>query len=111
MVTAAKAFAAIAIISAVGGCAARPPMAPRPVMVKVPVPVPVYCPLSLPDKPRLPISELTPSSTPADTIRAYASAVAILKGAVRQRDQMITGCAAPAANSANNANTAKIAAK
>lgn len=106
MVTATKAFAAIAIISAVGGCAARPPIAPRPVMVKVPVPVPVYCPLSLPEKPSLPISRLTPASTAADTIRAYASAIAILKGAVRQRDQIIIGCAAPAANSANTANIA-----
>jgi len=61
----------------------------------VPVATPVYCQVAKPDQPALPLSELKADSAPDDTIRAYAATVAILKGAVRERDLAIEGCAAP----------------
>ncbi len=80
------------------GCAFSPPFfsPATPVEVKVPVYEPVYCtPPSLAN-PRLPISALTPASQPADTIRAYAASVVLLKGAVRELDSIIEGCEEPA---------------
>ena len=72
---------------------------PRPILtpveVKVPVATPVYCSVAKLDKPALPLSALKADSAPADTMRAYAATVAVLKGAVRERDSMLAGCAAP----------------
>ena len=62
---------------------------------KVPVATPVYCQVAKLNQPALPIAALHPDSAPADTVRAYAATVAILKGAVRQRDLVIEGCAPP----------------
>jgi hypothetical protein len=79
------------------GCAAEPaPPILTPVEVKLPIATPVYCEVGKLDKPALPIATLKVDSVPDDTIRAYAATVAILKGAVAQRDLMLAGCAAPA---------------
>jgi hypothetical protein len=75
------------------GCAGRAePPPPVPVTVKVPVPEPVFCPATAPARPALPIASLSEDSSPADTMRAYAASVVILKGAVRQRDEILAGC-------------------
>ena len=84
-------------VATISGCASAPPQPIlTPIEVKVPVATPVYCQVAKLDKPALPISALKTDSAPDDTIRAYAATVAILKGAVRQRDLAIEGCAAPA---------------
>ncbi|MGH7906266.1 MAG: hypothetical protein ACREP6_06530 [Candidatus Binataceae bacterium] len=93
-----KMLAALMIGAALlAGCAAGPSAPPRLVEVKAPIPTPVYCAVPALVKPALPIAGLTPVSAPADTIRAYAATVVILKGAVEDRDQVIAGCAAPVA--------------
>lgn len=61
-------------------------------MVQVPVLHETPCLVPALEHPVLPIAGLKPSSPPADTMRAYA-AVAILKGAVRERDAVLEGCA------------------
>jgi len=81
------------------GCAFSPPFlsAPAvPVAVQVPVYEPVYCQVHVGAPPGLPIASLTAKSAPADTMRAYAATVILLKGLVRERDALIAGCAAPA---------------
>ena len=83
------------LVVAIGGCSAQPPQPIlTPVQVKVPVAVPVYCKVAKLDKPVLPIAALKADSAPDDTVRAYAATVAVLKGAVRQRDLIIAGCVA-----------------
>ncbi len=91
-----KSSLALLIMVTIAGCAAQAP-APilTPVKVKLPIVIPVYCQVAKIDKPTLPIAALKSDSAPDDTIRAYAATVAILKGAVRQRDLVIAGCAAP----------------
>ena len=42
------------------------------------------------------MAELKRGTAPADTIRAYAATVVILKAAVRERDAVLAGCAKPA---------------
>src|SRR5271165_86201 len=81
----------------IAGCASGPsqPIL-TPIEVKIPVPTPIYCSLSKLDRPALPLAGLTADSAPADTIRAYAATVATLKGAVKERDAALAGCAAPA---------------
>jgi hypothetical protein len=89
------------------GCASAPPLGPivAPVTVKVPVYEPVYCAIPALAKPALPISELHADSAPADTIRAYAATVVMLKGAVSERDAVIAGCRKPqAASGGSSAN-------
>jgi hypothetical protein len=61
-------------------------------MVQVPVLHETPCPAPTLGDPALPLAGLRPESPPADTIRAYAAAVAILKGAVRERDAVLAGC-------------------
>jgi hypothetical protein len=87
-------------IAAVCGCAAQPQPILTPVEVQVPIATPVYCDVSKLDKPALPIGGLNPQSPPADTIRAYAATVALLKGAVEERDLELAGCTDPAATRA-----------
>jgi hypothetical protein len=85
-------------VAGVSGCAtegALPP--PVPVTVDVPVPEPVYCAAQIPARPSLAISTLSESSSPADTIRAYAASVVILKGAVEELDKILAGCTRPGA--------------
>jgi len=87
---------ATVLASAIGmmaatGCAAAPP-APRAIEVRIPVPVEVPCQVPVIPRPALPIAELNSGSTPADTVRAYAATVAILKGAVEERDEALSGC-------------------
>ena len=87
---------AIAMMAtAVAGCAAGAAPAPvvRPLLVRVPVLHETPCPAPRLADPALPIAGLTAGSPPADTMRAYAAAVAILKGAVRERDAVLAGCA------------------
>ncbi len=79
------------------------PPPPVPVTVKVPVPEPVYCPAPNEAKPALPIAGLSPRSAPADTMRAYAASVVILKGAVEERDQILRGCTRPSATARESA--------
>jgi len=87
----------LVVVASISGCAAEQPQPIlTPIEVKVPVATPVYCQVAKLDKPELPISALKTDSAPADTIRAYAATVAILKGAVLQRELAIEGCAAPA---------------
>jgi len=89
-------FALLLLPAAIGGCAAasaQPIL--TPIEVKVPIATPVYCQVAKLDKPKLPIGALKADSAPADTIRAYAATVAILKGAVQQRDLLLAGCGAP----------------
>jgi hypothetical protein len=85
---------------AITGCArvAAVP-APRPVMVEVPVSTPIYCQVPALQPPLLAIAALTPDSLPADTVRSYAASVDVLKSAVRERDAILAGCAAPAGTS------------
>jgi hypothetical protein len=81
------------------GCAFSPPFfsAPAtPVEVEVPVIEPVYCQAGKGSRPALPIATLSATSAPADTIRAYAATVIVLKGLVRERDTIIAGCSEPA---------------
>lgn len=91
------------ILALLSGCAAAPPnpIVATPVEVKVPVLQPVYCPASWPKRPELPIAKLHHGSAPADTIRAYAASVVLLKGAVEQRELLLTSCSDPAVNSAS----------
>jgi hypothetical protein len=87
--------AAVAAL-ALAGCATAAPAAPAELpRIEVPVPVKVYCSVPELERPALPIATLGASSSPADAVRMYASTVAILKGAVRQRDVMLAGCRAP----------------
>jgi hypothetical protein len=81
------------------GCASAPPLGQvaAPVTVKVPVYEAVYCAIPTLAKPALPIAELHADSAPADTIRAYAATVVMLKGAVSERDAVIAGCKRPQA--------------
>ncbi|MGH7935214.1 MAG: hypothetical protein ACREQN_18890 [Candidatus Binataceae bacterium] len=90
------------ILVLLAGCALAPPLtaAPRPVMVNVPVYQRIYCKVPQLRRPALPIAQLTPTAMPADTIRAYAATVVLLKGAVKERDAVIAGCAAPQPSSA-----------
>ena len=86
---------ATAAALAIAGCVATSEPAPtvRPLMVQVPVLHETLCPVPVLAHPALPIAGLKPSSSPADTMRAYAAAVTILKGAVRERDAVLAGCA------------------
>jgi hypothetical protein len=89
------------IVVALMGCA-LPPSAAAParlVTVQVPVPQPVYCKAPAPSYPRLPIASLNGASKTADTMRAYAASVIILKGLVRERDEVIAGCKKPSGES------------
>lgn len=87
---------ALVATSGCAGPAANPVL--TPIEVKIPIPSPVYCTVAKLAKPELPIAGLKSDSPPADTIRAYAATVAILKGAVRERDAEIAGCAAPSSD-------------
>jgi len=91
------------------GCASAPPPEPlvMPQIVKVPVSQPVYCPAPKLERPALPVAELRGDTAPADTIRAYAATVVILKGAVRERDAVIAGCAKPAEDGADDGRARK----
>ncbi|MGH7842853.1 MAG: hypothetical protein ACREQT_15235, partial [Candidatus Binataceae bacterium] len=78
------------------GCASAPPFSPAtPLEVRVPVDRPVYCAAAAPAPPALPVATLRADAGAATTMRSYAATVAILKGAVRERDALIAGCAAP----------------
>ena len=89
-------LAAALLAGCVGGCVSAPPdPVLTPVEVRMPVETPVYCKVGKLDKPALPLSSLRPDSSAADCIRAYAAAVAVLKGAVLQRDLIIAACAGP----------------
>ena len=84
------------ILALACGCAAAPPITrTETVAVKTPVLEPVYCAAPAPARPSLPVGRLTAASPAADTMRAYAATIAILKAAVRERDAIIAGCAAP----------------
>jgi hypothetical protein len=85
---------------ALSGCAQiAPAPAPRPVMVEVPVATPIYCIIPPLNPPILAIAALTADSPPADTVRSYAATVDVLKSAVRERDSILEGCAAPSSTS------------
>ena len=89
-------LAAFACALAIAGCAAGAPAAPPPpppLMVQVPVLHQTPCPAPTLARPALPLAGLKAGLPPADTIRAYAAAVVILKGAVRERDAVLAGCA------------------
>jgi len=81
---------ALVVALALAGCAAR-----APEVVDVPVVKHVYCDPGDTIFPELPIAKLKPDAAPADTIRAYASTVAILKGEVIRRDILLDSCRAP----------------
>ncbi len=98
--TAVFALAALAAFALAGCAAAHQDSIATPVTVEIPVATPVYCSPPPMDKPALALAALSANSTPADTIRAYAATVAILKGAVTERDDVIAGCAKPAPRSA-----------
>jgi hypothetical protein len=86
------------ILALAYGCAAAPPITRvEPVEVKTPVLDPVYCRPPALVRPQLPVARLMATAAPADTIRAYAATIVILKAAVRERDEIIAGCAAPPA--------------
>ncbi|MGB6555141.1 MAG: hypothetical protein WBE78_16740 [Candidatus Binataceae bacterium] len=92
-----RSMAAMWLAAAIGGCASVAPPIAVPMNVSVPIPEPVYCAATAPPRPALPIASLTPGSAPADTIRAYAASVVVLKAAVVERDQLLQACAAPQA--------------
>jgi len=110
VITPVKTLLTIAIITitAISGCATQSPPILTPVSVEVPIATPVYCEAYTLEKPALPIAALKAESPPADTIRAYAATVALLKGAVEERDLVIAGCAAPV-GSAQTPSTLEIA--
>ena len=85
----------------VASCAAAPPIdvVARTITVKVPMYQSVYCNPPELENPELPVSALRPGTTPAATMRAFAGSIVILKGAVRERDEIIKGCEKPAAPS------------
>ncbi|MHB8381159.1 MAG: hypothetical protein ACYDC3_02295 [Candidatus Binataceae bacterium] len=85
------------IAAAIGGCARAASPIAVPMRVNIPIPEPVYCAAPAPARPALDIANLTPGSAPADTIRAYAASLVILKAAVVQRDKLLQACAAPQA--------------
>jgi len=91
------------IAAAIGGCARAAAPIAVPMKVSVPIPVPVYCAAPAPPRPALQIASLAPDSAPADTIRAYAATVVILKAAVVERDQLLRACAAPQPPAQGNA--------
>jgi hypothetical protein len=78
------------------GCARVVQGPPVPVTVDVPVPEPVPCAVAVPARPALPIAALGSDSQPADTMRAYAASVAVLKAAVVEREGLLRACIAPA---------------
>jgi len=84
-------------LTLLAGCALSPPLfAPAtPVEVQMPVYEPIYCTPPPRTNPTLPIASLSGTALPADTMRAYAATVVLLKGTVRQRDAIIDGCEAP----------------
>ena len=86
------------LLALLAGCASSPPaIAPAvPVTVKVPILRTLPCDPPRLGRPALPIAALQPASPPADTIRAYAATVVILKGVVADRDAALAGCAASA---------------
>ncbi len=94
MVRARFSFITIALV--LSGCSAHPQLIATPIEVKVPVPTPIYCSVPKLAKPALPIAALKEDSAPADTIREYAATVALLKGAVEERDDALAGCVPPA---------------
>ncbi len=100
-VVVSRGLALLFCVAMISGCAtqAQPPIL-TPVEVQVPIATPVYCQVPPIAKPALPIASLEADSSPDDTIRAYAATVAILKGAVVERDLAIAGCAPPAAGAA-----------
>ncbi len=102
-----RALGALTLGIAVSGCAAAVTPVARPVTVRLPVPVPVYCPVPKLGYPALPIALLTPASSPADTIRAYAASVAKLKSAVLARDTVIAACSKASARAASPAPNAQ----
>jgi hypothetical protein len=79
------------------GCTVAPSTSPMtaPIEVKVPIFEPIYCAAPKLTRPKLPVSELVLTSPAADTVRAYAASIVLLKGAVRQRDEVIAGCVTP----------------
>src|SRR5438445_1352550 len=77
---------------------------PPPQQVEIPIAQPVYCDAPKMSRPGLPIGSLTESSSPAETIRAYAASIALLKGAVSQRDEIIAGCSRPEKDQARKGN-------
>ena len=83
-------FGFLVVALAITGCAAQ-----RPQTVDVPVVKHVYCDPGDTVFPELPLAKLAPDAAPADTIRAYASTVAILKGEVERRDILLDSCRAP----------------
>ena len=87
------------LLPLLAACAsAPPPESPAvPVTVKVPVYTPVFCKPPALAHPVLPIAALTAGSPAADTMRCYAASIVILEGAVKDREAIIAGCAAPAA--------------
>ena len=97
-------IALVVCIGAMWGCAAQAEPILTPVEVKVPIPTPVYCEVSKLEKPTLPIGGLNAASSPADTIRAYAATVALLKGAVEERDLELVGCTAAGSRSRGRQN-------
>jgi hypothetical protein len=77
------------------GCARVAPPPPVPMTVEIPVPETVPCSVAIPPRPALPIASLVADSQPADTVRAYAATVAVLKVAVAERDDLLRACVAP----------------
>ena len=84
------------ILALACGCAVAPPIRRiEPIEVETPVLEPVYCRPPALLRPPLPVARLKPATPPADTIRAYAATIVILKAEVRERDAVIAGCAPP----------------
>ncbi len=95
---------AAAIVTLLCGCAPGSDGGANPLLVSVPVPAPpMWCVTEVPARPALPIAKLSDGSAPADTIRAYAASIVLLKSAVVERDELIAGCAPPAAAGAEAA--------
>ncbi|HUY28528.1 MAG TPA: hypothetical protein VMV27_14045 [Candidatus Binataceae bacterium] len=99
--------AVLSIAAMLGGCARAAAPILEPMKVSVPIPEPVYCAASAPGHPRLPIANLGAGSAPADTVRAYAATVVILKASVAQRDELLRACSAPQAQGSQSGETAQ----
>ncbi|RJP17895.1 MAG: hypothetical protein C4529_13880 [Deltaproteobacteria bacterium] len=80
-----KTLAAIAVLCLLAmGCAHAPPSVEVPVAVPCPAPPRVV-------RPHLPISDLRPTDSPDNVVRAYAASVETLIGYARELETILSG--------------------
>lgn len=88
--TALRAIALAAILALLPACATAP--APERVPVLVPVVQPCPAAADKPQRPALPLGALTRESPPDAVARAYAAAVALLRGYAEALEARLDAC-------------------